>query len=144
MPELFESPAGFVEMEQSFRPTAASQIAGVGVDVADIDRLADRLERNPNLKLRLFAEEERSLPIASLAARVAAKEAVGKALGNPGELSWHDVIVRKEADGRPYLVLRGKTLETVRRQNISGFHLSLSHDGRLATAMVVAERQMEK
>lgn len=143
MPDFFETPKSDTLLEQSFKPAATSQIAGVGVDVADIDRLADRLERNPNLKLRLFAAEERTLPIASLAARVAAKEAVGKALGNPGELSWQDVIVRKDEGGRPYLVLRGRTLETVRQQNITGFHLSLSHDGRLATAMVVAERHME-
>lgn len=130
------------EAEQSFAPSPSTMIAGIGVDVADIGRLRDRLKKNPHLKARLFAPEEQHLSAASLAARVAAKEAVGKALGNPGELSWQDVIVRKDLSGRPYLVLRGRTLETVKELKITNFHLSLSHDGQLATAMVVAERQV--
>lgn len=126
--------------ERAFAPHPGSPIAGIGVDVVDMDRLADRLEHSPRLRERLFAPEERGLSLASLAARVAAKEAVGKALGNPGELSWHDVIVRKDDADRPYLVLRGASLETSALRGVTHFHLSLSHDGRLATAMVVAER----
>lgn len=129
------------EAERGFLPGPASAlIAGIGIDVADIDRLEHRLRTSRRLKDRLFAPEERGLSAASLAARVAAKEATGKALGNPGDLSWHDVIVRKTAEGRPYLVVRGATLETVERLGIRALHLSLSHDGALATAMVVAER----
>ncbi|MDO5644350.1 MAG: holo-ACP synthase [Dermabacter sp.] len=127
-------------LERSFAPEARARIAGIGVDVVDMDRLADRLEQTPRLLERLFAEEERGLSLASLAARVAAKEAVGKALGNPGELSWRDVIVRKDGADRPHLVLRGASLTTAVARGIEYFHLSLSHDGRLATAMVVAER----
>lgn len=132
------------DKEHSYLPQGTGMIAGIGIDIADIDRLADRLAKNEKLRERLFAPEERGLSIASLAARVAAKEAVGKALGNPGELSWHDVIVRKTADHRPYVVLRGASLATARARGITNFHLSLSHDGRLATAMVVAERGVQE
>ena len=65
-------------------------IVGVGIDVVDIARFQASLERTPGLLERVFTDAERSLPVASLAARFAAKEAVGKALGNPGQLSWQD------------------------------------------------------
>lgn len=125
--------------ERCFVPVGGDIIAGVGVDIVNIERLGDRLERYPRLRERLFAPEERELSPASLAARVAAKEALGKALGNPGDLSWHDAIVRRTEQGRPYLVLRGAALETANAQAVRFAHLSLSHDGGLATAMVVLE-----
>lgn len=125
--------------ERSFVPLGGDALAGIGVDIVDIERLGDRLERHPRLRERLFAPEERDLSLASLAARVAAKEALGKALGNPGDLSWHDAIVRRTEQGRPYLVLRGAALETANAQAVRFAHLSLSHDGGLATAMVVLE-----
>ena len=56
---------------------------GVGIDVVDIERFARQVERTPGLLVRLFTEVERGLPVASLAARFAAKEAVAKALGAP-------------------------------------------------------------
>ncbi|NQW65167.1 MAG: 4'-phosphopantetheinyl transferase superfamily protein, partial [Actinobacteria bacterium] len=55
-------------------------IEGIGIDVVDIKRFADSLERTPNLKERLFTPAEAALPISSLAARFAAKEALAKAL----------------------------------------------------------------
>ncbi|RUP86171.1 holo-ACP synthase [Dermabacter sp. HSID17554] len=125
--------------EHSFVPLGGEAVSGIGVDIVDIERLGDRLERQPRLCERLFAPEERELKLASLAARVAAKEALGKALGNPGDLSWHDAIVRRTETGRPYLVLRGAALETAIAQDVRFAHLSLSHDGNLATAMVVLE-----
>lgn len=127
--------------ELAFEPEPESRLAGVGVDIVDIDRFEAMLARTPRLKERLFAPEERGLSLASLAARAAAKEATGKALGNPGELSWQDVIVRKTAKDRPYLVLRGNALTTAVREGVSALHLSLSHDGRLAVASVAAERR---
>ena len=56
-------------------------IIGVGIDVVDIGRFGATLERTPALRERLFTPEERDLPLQSLAARFAAKEAVAKALG---------------------------------------------------------------
>jgi holo-[acyl-carrier protein] synthase len=51
-------------------------VIGIGVDVVDIARFEQSLERTPNLSTRLFAESERDLPLPSLAARFAAKEAL--------------------------------------------------------------------
>jgi len=114
-------------------------IVGVGIDVVDIARFQATLERTPALALRVFTPAERELPTASLAARFAAKEAVGKALGNPGDLSWQDAEVRSEPSGRPYLVVSGGVAARAAELGVQRWHLSLSHDAGIASAMVVAE-----
>ena len=114
-------------------------VVGVGIDVVQIDRLARALQRTPTLAERLFTDGERSLPVASLAARFAAKEAVAKALGAPGGLRWVDAEVVVGPRGRPALVLHGAVAAEATAQGINHWHLSLSHDGGIATALVVAE-----
>ncbi|MDN5686066.1 MAG: holo-ACP synthase [Brachybacterium sp.] len=125
---------------RAFAPREDGTVAGVGVDVVGISRLAAMIERTPALLARLFTPRERDLSAASRAARVAAKEAVGKALGAPGDFSWQDVTVERTEARRPYLRLRGATLRAAEAQRIAHLHLSLSHDGDIATAIVVAER----
>ncbi|PMC76186.1 holo-ACP synthase [Brachybacterium sp. UMB0905] len=125
---------------RAFAPRQDGAVAGVGVDVVDIARLTSMFERTPALAERLLTDGERNLSDASRAARVAAKEAVGKALGAPGDFSWQDVTVERTVTRRPYLRLRGATLRAAEAQNITHLHLSLSHDGDVATAIVIAER----
>ncbi|MDT7537928.1 MAG: holo-[acyl-carrier protein] synthase [Actinomycetota bacterium] len=115
-------------------------IVGVGVDVVDIERFGQSLERTPGLEARLFTDHERtSTGLASLAARFAAKEAVAKALGAPGNLRWTDAEVVSEESGRPVLQLTGGVAAAATALGIRTWHLSLSHDGGIATAFVVAE-----
>ena len=115
-------------------------IVGVGIDVVQVERLDRALLRTPGLADRLFTEAEReSQRTESLAARFAAKEAVAKALGAPGGLRWRDAEVVSEPSGRPRLVLHGGVAEEAAAQGITTWHLSLSHDGGVATAIVVAE-----
>ena len=95
---------------RAFAPADDGTVVGVGIDVVDISRLAGMIDRTPALLERLFTPGERGLSDASRAARVAAKEAVGKALGAPGDFSWQDVTVQKTPTRRPYLRLRGATL----------------------------------
>ena len=115
-------------------------IVGVGIDVVQVSRLERALTRTPSLAARLFTDAERAVTRAeSLAARFAAKEAVAKALGAPGGLKWTDAEVVTEASGRPRLVLHGGVAEEAAAQGISTWHLSLSHDGGVATAVVIAE-----
>ena len=115
-------------------------IVGVGIDVVDIARFQATLERTPGLLERVFTPAERGLSTASLAARFAAKEAVGKALGTPGDLSWQDAEVRSEPNGRPYLVVTGGVAARAAELGVERWHLSLSHDAGIASAMVVAEQ----
>ena len=114
-------------------------IVGVGIDVVDVERFAAILARRPGLAVRLFTPAERGLPIAALAARFAAKEAVAKALGAPAGLLWHDCEVVTAASGRPHLLLRGTVAGAADAAGIRRWHLSLSHDAGIASAMVVAE-----
>jgi holo-[acyl-carrier protein] synthase len=114
-------------------------IIGIGVDVVEIARIRTALSRTPGLALRVFAQSERDLPVASLAARFAAKEATAKALGAPPGLAWTDVRVRRDGSGRPELEVSGTVAQVAGRLGVSRWHLSLSHDGGLSIAMVVAE-----
>lgn len=114
-------------------------IVGVGIDVVDIERFARQLENTPGLRLRLFTEGERDLPVASLAARFAAKEAVAKALGAPVGLRWTDASVFRGDDGRPHLQVAGTVADRAAALGITSFHVSLSHDAGIASAVVVAE-----
>jgi holo-[acyl-carrier protein] synthase len=115
-------------------------IAGIGTDVVEIRRLAAALRRRPALAGRLFTATERELPVASLAARFAAKEAVVKALGSGVGLCWQEISVVNNAEGAPSLQLTGTSRETAAARGVSRWHLSLAHDGGVATAFVVAER----
>ena len=114
-------------------------VVGIGVDVVDIARFEKSLERTPTLSRRLFVESERNLPVPSLAARFAAKEALAKALGAPKGLRWHDAVVVTDETGRPSLDLSGTVADAAARAGVSVVHVSLSHDGGSAVAMVVAE-----
>ena len=55
-------------------------IDGIGIDVVDIARFTETLERTPSMREKLFTAAERTKPIHSLAARFAAKEALANAL----------------------------------------------------------------
>jgi holo-[acyl-carrier protein] synthase len=114
-------------------------IVGVGIDVVDVERFGRVLDRTPALRRRLFTETERDLALASLAARFAAKEAVAKALGAPVGLSWLDATVVQDPNGRPSLAVTGSVARRAEELGVATFHLSLSHDAGIASAVVVAE-----
>ena len=111
-------------------------ITGVGTDVVEIARLEQALERTPSLRERLFTPAESGLPLESLAARFAAKEALAKAFGAPGGLSWQDAEVVTDHQGRPAFSLTGTVAQQAEGLRV---HLSLSHDGGMALAFVVLE-----
>ena len=114
-------------------------IVGVGIDVVDIGRFEESLLRTPALRERVFTEAERARPIASLAARFAAKEALAKALGAPTGMAWHDAEVVSEASGNPQLEIRGSVLARANDLGVRSVHVSLSHDAGIASAVVILE-----
>ena len=115
-------------------------IVGIGTDLVEVARLEAALERTPTLRDRLFTPAEATLPLESLAARFAAKEALAKALGAPEGLAWHDAEVVVDPDGRPRLELRGSVAAAASAAGVESVHVSLSHDGGFASAFVVLER----
>jgi holo-[acyl-carrier protein] synthase len=114
-------------------------IIGVGIDVVDVARFGQTLERTPRLRERLFTEQERDLGLNSLAARFAAKEALAKALGAPVGLHWTDATVLRGPDGRPHLQVRGTVQARADDLGVHELHVSLSHDAGIASAVVIAE-----
>ena len=72
---------------------------------------------HPRAGERLFTPGETVLGIASLAARFAAKEAMAKALGAPGNMPWHDAEVVSEESGRPVFEIRGTVAGPGRRRS---------------------------
>jgi holo-[acyl-carrier protein] synthase len=114
-------------------------IVGVGIDVVDVARFAASVERQPSMVPRLFTPAEAARPIASKAARFAAKEALAKALGAPAGLSWLDAEVLTDSDGRPSFEIRGTVAARAAALGIATIHVSLSHDAGIASAVVVCE-----
>ncbi|WP_353951068.1 holo-ACP synthase [Knoellia sp. S7-12] len=114
-------------------------IVGTGIDVVDIARFAETLERTPRLLTRLFTESERGLPMRSLAARFAAKEALAKALGAPVGLAWTDATVVRDDTGRPSIEMTGTVAARAAELGVKHMHVSLSHDAGIASAVVIAE-----
>jgi len=114
-------------------------IVGVGIDVVDVARFLATVERVPALRERLFTPEERGLAPASLAARFAAKEAIAKSLGAPAGMSWQDATVRRVRGEQPVVEVTGTVAAAAAARGVTRFHLSLSHDAGIASAMVVAE-----
>jgi holo-[acyl-carrier protein] synthase len=123
-------------------------IVGIGIDVVLVERFTHALARTPLLADRLFTEAERFTPSGnprsaeSLAARFAAKEAVAKALGAPAGMRWHDCEIVADPDGRPWLTVSGTVAAVAAERGVERWHLSLSHDGGIASAMVVAESNL--
>ena len=116
-------------------------MTGVGIDLLEIERLEDALERRPRLAARLFTEAElayaraRRRPGRHLAARFAAKEAALKALGPEG-IAPRDIEVESES-GAPRFRLHGPAAERARGLELQ---LSLTHSRDIAAAVVLAQR----
>ncbi len=122
-------------------------IVGLGVDIVELGRIRDVLERHGERFLQriLTADERRYCAlhrdqVPHVAARFAAKEAALKALGTgwSGGIHWTDVEVVREPSGKPTLALHG---EALKRQGAEArWHLSLTHDRGNAVAVAVLER----
>jgi holo-[acyl-carrier protein] synthase len=121
-------------------------VIGVGIDAVDVERFRQLLARRPALAHRVFTEAERSAlsdradPVPGLAARFAAKEAVMKALGTGlGGVRFADVEVVRAGSGAPRLEVSGLAAQRARALGVTSWHLSLTHTGSVAAAVVVAD-----
>ena len=120
-------------------------IRGIGVDICPVSRMERILGRHGGrFEARVFTSGERSycgaraVPSQHYAARFAAKEAALKALGAPPGIGWQDLEVVKEG-GAPRLCLHGRAQDTAAPMGIRRVHLSLSHAGDTAIAVVIVE-----
>ncbi|NNG18164.1 holo-ACP synthase [Naumannella sp. ID2617S] len=114
-------------------------IIGIGVDVCEVARFQRACERRSGFARRFLTETEAALPVASMAARYAAKEALAKALRIERGLGWQDAEVVVDEFGRPDFRIRGSVAARADELGVRAIHLSLSHDAGIATAFVVCE-----
>jgi len=116
---------------------------GIGVDVVEVARFAELLQRQPRLATRLFTEAERrdaQGQVERLAARFAAKEATLKAFGvGLGAMKWHDMEVVRAASGAPSMALHGAAGDLCAARGVREVLLSQSHTDATATAFVLAQ-----
>ena len=114
---------------------------GIGIDIIEVHRIAS-LKDNQRFLKRCFTPDEieycfrKRFPEQSLAARYAAKEAVGKAIGSGvgnSYLPWLDVEVIRSI-GKPSIKLHGKMQKALSQPF---FLLSLSHTKEYAAAAVI-------
>ncbi|MGH9102994.1 MAG: holo-ACP synthase [Acidimicrobiales bacterium] len=120
-------------------------VVGVGIDLVDVLRLREALGRRPRMEERLFSAVERRYsagfvdPWPRLAARLAAKEAVMKALGvGLGAIGFTEMEIRNQPGGAPRLVLRGRAARLAAESGVSQWRCSLTHTSTMAEAVVVA------
>ncbi|MDR0553004.1 MAG: holo-ACP synthase [Holosporales bacterium] len=120
-------------------------IIGVGTDIVDIRRIAAAIGRHGDRFLeRIFTRSEinfcrsRLLSIESFAKIFAAKEAIIKAISYTNGMTWHDIEVLHEKNGRPYAVLAGAALRNI-RSNDFHINISISDEKNYAIAFAIIE-----
>lgn len=123
------------------------RLIGIGIDVVEVDRIADALERHGDaFRDRIFTERERAYcssqkrPALHYAARFAAKEAVAKAFGTGigKDLGWLDMEIIRRPSGEPALELSGTGKAYAEANGIAEVKISLTHARDYAAANAVA------
>jgi phosphopantetheine--protein transferase-like protein len=122
-------------------------VVGVGIDLVDLSRIARLLANHGEQALaRFFTEAEREYletrpdPAGHAAARIAAKEAVYKALQSlPGAraVGWRDIEVTRDSDGRPAILLHGLAERLAADTGGIRIQVSLTHSESTAGAVAV-------
>src|SRR6202453_1859462 len=123
-------------------------IVGTGVDIAEVTRIRESIERfGERFLRRIFTDgeiaycERKAGRFERYAARFAAKEAAMKALGTGWSrgVRWRDIEVASEPSGKPLLRLEGRAREIADRLGVKNISLTISHSGNLALAQVIFE-----
>src|SRR5436189_6365876 len=123
-------------------------ITGIGIDVIQNDRLRESIQRFGDRFLnRIYTEGEIGYckkcanPEIHYAVRFAAKEAAFKALGTgwAAGVKWKDIEVERLPSGQPTLRLFGEALARATSMGATRFHVSLTHDQLVSSAVVILE-----
>jgi holo-[acyl-carrier protein] synthase len=119
-------------------------IYGIGTDIVDISRIKIAFNKNKNFKKKIFSLNEiktiesKLNKITSYAKRFAAKEAFAKALGTgiSKGINFNEIIVMNKKNGKPFIKLKGKTMEIIKKKfkKKAKISLSLSDEKKYAVA----------
>ncbi len=121
-------------------------IIGVGVDIVEIDRFKELLEKwGDHFLKKIFTEREIDYCLSKrnshqhLAGRFAVKEAISKAIstGWAGNFRWKDVEVLNDKSGKPFVSFHNKLKEEL---NSCCVHISISHSNNYAVAFAIIEK----
>lgn len=122
-------------------------VKGVGTDIIEVARIAELAGgRGTRFASKWFTASEvdycqaKRFPERHLAARLAAKEAVWKALGLPsdGPIPWRDIEVKRSPQGQPSIALTGDVAAAATSAGVVRILISLSHSDQYATATAVS------
>jgi len=122
-------------------------ITGIGIDAVYIKRM-ERWVTNHKLMEKFFHHDEVAYVTSrgksaaqSLAARFAAKEAFGKALGTGlANITLKDIMVINNDNGRPEIKLFNSAQDAFEKTGANRAHISLTHERESAIAMVILEK----
>ncbi|GAA0452552.1 holo-ACP synthase [Alkalibacillus silvisoli] len=118
-------------------------IKGTGIDITELDRIKNLLEKQPRFIQRILTEKEQeryysysnyNRQVEYLAGRFAAKEAYSKAMGCGigKELSFQSVEIISTHHGQPQFLLNNERMH--------GVHVSISHSKDYVVAQVIIEQ----
>ncbi len=123
-------------------------IVGIGIDIAEVERIKGAIERHGEVFLRrVFTAKEREYcerfknKFERYAGRFAVKEAAMKALGTGWSrgVRWMDIEVVRQKGGRPTLALAGQAGKIAKQLGVKHIALSITHTAAQAFAQVIFE-----
>src|SRR5688572_4289882 len=122
-------------------------IIGVGIDMIEVDRVAEKVNKEQGFREKIFSPNEIHFCESKVnsgenyAARFAAKEAFLKATGLGLAMGYNisDIEIVSDTNGKPSLVLNGTFKQKATESNWNKIHVSLSHLKSIACAVVVIE-----
>ena len=123
-------------------------IFGIGTDLVDVERLAEKLEKKAGFKELVFSADEitycevRTFKYEHYAARFAAKESFLKAIGTGWSkgTAFNEIEIYNNEEGTTELRFLGSTAKTVEGLQAGKIFVSLSHTKTMASAMVIIEK----
>jgi holo-[acyl-carrier protein] synthase len=122
-------------------------VVGIGIDLVDLARVVRLLEHKGERALnRFFTEDERRYlntrpdPTGHAAARIAAKEAVYKAMQSMPQaraIGWREIEITRDGEGRPAIRLHGLAARLAAEHGGLHIQISLTHSATAAGAVAV-------
>jgi holo-[acyl-carrier protein] synthase len=125
-------------------------IAGLGIDIIEVSRIAEKIEKDNGFRELVFSAREiaycesKAHKHEHYAARFAAKEAFFKALGTGwlNGTAFNEVEIINNEQGKPEIALLGATNDTVNTLGNFSITVALTHIESTASAVVILETNM--
>jgi holo-[acyl-carrier protein] synthase len=122
-------------------------IAGTGIDMIEVERVAEKIGKEKGFRELVFTEKEiayceaKTNKYEHYAARFAAKEAFFKAVGSgwTNGTAFNEIEISNDENGKPSLVLLGATAALFKNRQLGAISVSLSHLKTIASAVVIIE-----